>query len=74
MPRLKMETKMISIEKSMDDVTAEIRGNFTPNSHIDVGSEDWITSGAKVGFSISLTTEVASERAEANFRWGYPTK
>ena len=61
MPCLEMGTEMISKEKFVDYVAAEIRENFTSNSHIDVGSGDWVTSGARVEKSISVTTEVTCE-------------
>ena len=60
-PHLKMESEMISLNKIVDYVTAEIRGNFTPNSHIGVGNADWVSNGARVEKSIFVTTEVACE-------------
>ena len=60
-PRLELKTEMISNEKKVDHVTAGIRGNFTPNSPIDVGPEGWVTSGAWVKQEISLTIEVACD-------------
>ena len=58
-PHLRLETEEISWEKKVDHVTAGIRGNFTPNSPIDVGSEGWATSGAWVEQGIYVMTEVA---------------
>ena len=58
-PRLELKTEMISNEKKVDHVTAGIRGNFKPNSPIDVGPEGWVTSGAWVEQGIYVITEVA---------------
>ena len=60
-PHLKMGTEMISLNEIVDYVTAEIRGNFKPNSHIGVGNGGWLTRGARVEKSISVTTEVTCE-------------
>ena len=60
-PHLKMGTEMISLDKIVDYVRAEIRGNFKPNSHIGVGNGGWLTRGARVEKSISVTTEVTCE-------------
>ena len=60
-PHLKMGTEMISLDKIVDYVRAEIRGNFTPKSHIGVGSGEWLTRGARIEKSISVTTEVTCE-------------
>ena len=59
MPHLKIGTEMMSLKKLLDHVTARIRGNFTPNSYIGYGSGEWVTSGAKVEYGMSVTTEVA---------------
>ena len=60
-PHLKMGTEMISLDKIVDYVRAEIRGNFISNSHIGVGSGDWLTRGARIEKSVSVTTEVTCE-------------
>ena len=60
-PHLELKTEIISNEKKVDHVTAGIRGNFTPNSPIDVGPEGWVTSGAWVEQGISVITRVACE-------------